>query len=296
MERSRLIVAVSLFAGLVVVLAFLSVYFDRTDNVQATEKGKTYSQESADRVALNFSENDKNTLADEENARVVEFTGEEIERYEISEAGQYILKGRLKGNVHIDVIDETVHLILDGIDIRSDAGPAIFVRSADKVIITVSDGTENSLRDSTNYHDYKGAKACVFSEPDLTINGTGSLYIYGDYRGGVRSRGVLKLLNSNISVRGKSDGVRGNDGVFASSANLAVECEGSGIVSSNSKNGKGNVVFEGGSARIIAGKYGIESSNDIILTDCNTDISGVLSDYKYGNIANEGKEGTRGGN
>lgn len=286
MEKGRRIAAVGIFVALVALLAFLAVLFDRPYDIRALDNEDEFSPSNLESPLFSLSENDKDYVIDEANATIVEFTDEKIERYVITKGGQYVLRGRLVGNVRVDANDEIVHIVLDGLTIKSDAGPAIYVHSADKVIITVSGGSENNFRDSTNYYDYSDSKACIFSNPDLTVNGTGTLYVYGDYKGGIRTRGVLKILGSDINVRGKSDGIRGNDGVYISPADITVECEGSGIVTTNAKKLKGDVMIKGGNIQITAGKYGIESAKDITIIDCNDNIYGVLSGYKYGDSVN----------
>ena len=87
----------------------------------------------------------------------------------ISGAGAYALSGRADGcNIVIDTYDdETVHIILDGAQLYADNGPAIFAKTAAKVILTAADGTENIISDSAQYSTDR--EACIFSDCDLEI-------------------------------------------------------------------------------------------------------------------------------
>ncbi|MCI1398112.1 MAG: carbohydrate-binding domain-containing protein [Lachnospiraceae bacterium] len=68
----------------------------------------------------------------------------------ITEAGVYVLSGTLDdGEIIVDAGDtDKVQLVLDGVDITNADGPAILVRSADKVFVTLTEGSENTLSDT----------------------------------------------------------------------------------------------------------------------------------------------------
>lgn len=276
MLRNRYAAAGLLFIALIVILGVLSVSLRDTaasDRETAEEAGP--SPEETFRITAN----DAGTEITADEAVSVMF-GSDDHAYEITSGGDYVLSGKLNGSVIIDADDEIVHLFMDNVSVRAYEGPALYVISAGKVIITVPEGTESSFRDSTDYSGYKKTKACVFSYPDLTVNGTGKLYVYGDYRDALRSKGVLKILDAELYVRAKDDGVRGNDGLLLMPGTLSVECEATGITTSDSDNGKGDIDIKGGSIHVIAGEYGIRSAGDLSISSCEADIHGVYGEYK----------------
>ena len=63
----------------------------------------------------------------------------------ITNAGRYVVSGTLTdGNISIDAyISSKVWLLLDGVDITSSDNAAIRVEEADKVFLTLADGSEN---------------------------------------------------------------------------------------------------------------------------------------------------------
>lgn len=157
-----------------------------------------------------------------------------------------MLKGSLNGGIYISVYDdEIVHLILTGVEIINENGPAIYVEKAGKAVITMSEETENTLSDGAEYAGSQ--EACVFSNADLTINGAGILNVYGHYHDAIRSKDCLKLIETNVFVRAKNNGIRGNDGVVIKDSRGQIESEGTGILS---KGGMNFVVVEGGNCKM----------------------------------------------
>ncbi len=70
----------------------------------------------------------------------------------ITEAGTYILSGSYEGMIAVEAGEEDkVQLVLDNAAITNDNGPAIYIRSADKVFITAAEGTVNTISDGSDY-------------------------------------------------------------------------------------------------------------------------------------------------
>ena len=175
------------------------------------------------------------------------------------------LSGSLEGQVVIDAEeDELVHLYLDGVEITSPNGPALWVQEAAKVVVTLMSDTENVLADSPNYTDYEETPACLYSVCDLTVNGGGALQVFGYHEDGIRSRDRIKLLGGVLSVQAKGDGIRGNDGIYMQDASVAIESEKNGLRTVNQgADGRGVIEIDGGALSVIAGKNGICSAADV---------------------------------
>ena len=95
----------------------------------------------------------------------------------ITEGGDYLLRGNLQGKILVDAGEHLVHLFLDGVNIEVEEGNALLVQGASKVVLTLMDGTENRLADAPYYRTNEEYDACIYSFPDLTVNGTGSLVL-----------------------------------------------------------------------------------------------------------------------
>ena len=100
----------------------------------------------------------------------------------ITAEGTYVLSGTLTdGQIVVEATDaDKVQLVLNGVTITNNDGPAIYVKQADKVFITLAANSKNVLEDGSTYTLEAGEDepdAVIFSKDDLAINGTGSLSI-----------------------------------------------------------------------------------------------------------------------
>lgn len=199
----------------------------------------------------------------------------------IGKAGTYLLSGKLgQGKLVVSVCeDEIVHLIFDGVEIKSAEGAALYVENAAKVVLTLKEGTENTLSDGPGYDDE--IKACIFSNTDLTINGSGFLAVYGYHADAVRTKDQIKLVGTRIYVKSKKDGIRGNDGVIIYDSEVEAECEGTGILSAGAED---MVVIQGGSCKIIAGENAVAANRYVSISDCRTDLYAVLENVRCDGI------------
>lgn len=196
----------------------------------------------------------------------------------IQKAGDYVLSGSLNGSICIDAEEQIVHLFLADVSVRSSFGPAISVASAGKVIITLLPGSTSTLSDSGYYQPDSEENACIYSECDLTINGSGKLSINGYYKDGIHCKDVVKLLGGELVILAKRDGIRGNDGILSDLEQLTIESEGNGLRSTKTgRNGKGTIEIAGGSISIIAGEYGVTCADALYVRDCNLYINAVIS-------------------
>lgn len=86
----------------------------------------------------------------------------------VSAGGTYVLSGSLQdGRLLIDSPDdEPVRLVLNGADIFSEDGPAIYVKNAKKLVLILAEGTINSISDGSTYssvaNDENKPNAAVF--------------------------------------------------------------------------------------------------------------------------------------
>ena len=184
----------------------------------------------------------------------------------IREGGDHLLYGTLYHPLFIEAEDKLVHLFLDGAEIRSGSGPAINVMSAGKVIITLVEGSENTIRDSQNYHNYDIYEAAISAPCDLTINGTGSLFVYGFYKDAVKSKDILKLNGGTYFVQAKRDGLRGSDGLVLAPEKLTVETERNGLATTKLHSmGKGDMDIREGDIMVTSGKYAVSCTGDVYL-------------------------------
>ena len=241
-------------------------------NEDGTQNGDTSNEGNG-----NTGTPDKETVVDIENSMLIKLddantnVGNSGATYEdgvlsITKSGVYRLQGKLTdGQVYISVEKtETVDLILDGCDITCKTSAAIYCDSADKLYITVNAGTKNTLSDAVNYvYAEVGAdepNACIFSDDDITLRGTGSLSVNGNFKNGISSKNDIKIKELTLSVNAKNTGLRGKDSVEINSGNVTVDAVKDGLKASQTeKADKGYVEINGGTVNITAGDDGIQA-------------------------------------
>lgn len=189
----------------------------------------------------------------------------------IDAKGTYILQGEFSGNVQVALAKtEKAHLILNGASIRSKETAAICISSADKVVITLAEGTENILSDGADYVRESGAEpnACLFSKDDLTINGDGSLTVYGNSNNGIGTKNDLKIVSGNLTISASKNALKGNDSVHILNGSISVVICSDGVKSDNeSEQDKGVVSISGGTLDLNCTDDGIQAVTSITITE-----------------------------
>ncbi|WP_303869112.1 carbohydrate-binding domain-containing protein [Acetobacterium wieringae] len=188
----------------------------------------------------------------------------------ITSEGTYVVTGNLtEGQIRVETTDtEKVQLVLNGVTIHNSSSAPIYLKSADKVFITLAEGTTNTLTDGSEYIqiDDNTVDAVIFSKADLAINGTGTLNITANYKHGIVSKDDLVITSGNFNIssvkaalNGK-DALKIKDGVFNISSS-----DGKGLSSKNdSDTTKGYVYIAGGTFNISNCTEGIEGTAIVI--------------------------------
>lgn len=190
----------------------------------------------------------------------------------ISAAGTYVVSGELMdGSLVVNATDQDkVQVVLAGVTIRNAAGPALEVRQADKVFVTLADGTQNILADGAQYTLVEGEdepNAALFSRGDLTINGAGALVVEGNYRHGVNSKDDLVITGGAITVTAVEDGLRGKDCVKIADGAFTVTAGGDGVKSSNDEDPTcGFVSIDGGTFALNVQDDGVQAATYLRIT------------------------------
>ena len=187
----------------------------------------------------------------------------------ITKAGTYQLSGTLKnGSVVVDAKAAVVRIVLDNAHIRSKNSAPIYVKQADKVIITLPKGTASSLKDTASYtvDEKEEPSAALFSKDDLTINGSGTLNITASYKNGIQCKDTLKLVDTNLNITAENDGIKARDALLIYKGSYMVQAQGAGIVTTNEKE-QGNLCIDQGTFAIEAQQDGLQSAGDLTIYD-----------------------------
>ena len=190
----------------------------------------------------------------------------------IVKEGTYLLSGSLMdGMIVVDTDKESkVQLILDGADIHSQASAPIYIKQADKVFITLADGSSNSLScgESFTAIDENNIDAAIFSKDDLTLNGTGSLTVSSPAGHGIVSKDDLRITGGSYTVTCAGHGFAGNDAVSIADGSFVIQCGKDGIHSENDEDSTLGAVYIG------SGTYRITSDGDGISAGAAMQLSG----------------------
>lgn len=206
-------------------------------------------------------------------------TGVEGDTAIVWSAGTYIVSGTLDdGQIMVNAgAAETVNLVLSGASISCSTSAPIYVVNAEEVVITLAEGTENSITDGAAYvfTDTTSSEpsAAVFSKDDLTIDGSGSLTVNANYNNGIQSKDDLLIRGGSITVNAVSDAIKGKDSVVVTDGTITVNAGSDGIQSNNDVDAeKGYVSIEGGTLNITAAADGIQAETDVLISSGNVTV------------------------
>ncbi len=188
----------------------------------------------------------------------------------ITAPGTYRLSGSLDdGQIVVQTdIEQPVRLILDGVSISNTSSAAIDIEQADKVIIILAEGTTNTLSDGKAYSyataDIDEPNAALFSKADLTISGSGTLSLSGNYADAITSKDGLLIRDAHIEVSAADDGIRGKDYLVIENATISVNAGGDALKSDNDDpEALGAVLIDASSLEINADGDGISAEGTV---------------------------------
>ena len=220
--------------------------------------------------AYEISKCDSITLSDTgctTDSRNVEIDGSTVT---VTGEGDYIVSGALSDGMIIVDVDksEKVQLVLNGVDITSETSAAIYVRKADKVFVTLADGTENTLKNGGTFEeiDDNHIDAVLFSKDDLTLNGTGTLIIDSPADHGIVSKNELTITNGTYRITAASHGMTGKDGVAVADGSFEITAGKDAIQSKNEDDDTlGSVYIADGEFVLNVESDGISAVNEIYI-------------------------------
>lgn len=220
--------------------------------------------------AYEISKCDSITLSDAgctTDSRNVEIDGSTVT---VTGEGDYIVSGTLSDGMIIVDVDrsEKVQLVLNGVEITSETSAAIYVRKADKVFVTLADGTENILKNGGAFEeiDDNHIDAVLFSKDDLTLNGTGTLIIDSPADHGIVSKNELTIANGTYRITAASHGMTGKDGVAVADGSFEITAGKDAIQSKNEDDDTlGSVYIADGEFVLNVESDGISAVNEIYI-------------------------------
>lgn len=243
---------------------------DTTSIFSDRDLDATYDENAAIAIALN---GDSATC----DSDAVTIEGSQIT---IGAEGVYLLSGTLTDGQIVVNAGETdkVQLVLAGADITSSTSAAIYALEADKVFVTLAEGTENVLTNSGEYVaiDDNNIDAVLFAKTDLTLNGSGNLTINAQAGHGVVSKDDLVVTGGNYTITSAGHGLSGKDSIAIADGTFSITSDQDGIHAENSEDPSLGYLY------IAAGNFTIVSQGDAISAQGALQIDGGSYDLYTG--------------
>lgn len=160
----------------------------------------------------------------------------------ITDGGDFTVTGTLENGKIVISTTERVKLRLSGASISCNNDSAIFVEQADKVFITMENGTSNTISS-------KGTEeAAIYSKDDLEIKGNGTLTIISQLSHGIKASDDLNIENGTLIITAARDGIHTNETCDISGGTITITAAKDGIESEE------NLIIRGGNITISAKK------------------------------------------
>lgn len=265
-----------------------TVSFTKSDMFTDRDSDPSYDEEAA--TTITFSESgassssDSVTISDSSTASndsadsdTNDTTDSSCTTVTISEAGTYILTGSASNaQVIIDADTETkIQLVLDDLTLSCESSAPIYVRKADKVFITLADGSSNALATTGEFVaiDDNNIDAVIFSKDDLTLNGSGSLTINSPYGHGIVSKDDLVVTGGTYTMTCAKHGLSGKDSVRILDGTFDLTVTKDGIHASNDDDENlGYIYIAGGTFTINSDDDGMHADSTLYIEDGTIDI------------------------
>ena len=135
----------------------------------------------------------------------------------ISAAGTYVLTGTLADGQVVVAAGENddVRLVLENASISSASTAPVYVKSADKVILSLPEGTESYVADAVTGTDGEDTlTGAIYAACDLSINGSGTLRIEAGANDAISTKDDLRITGGTLEITAADDGLVANDGIL----------------------------------------------------------------------------------
>lgn len=224
-----------------------------------------------------FSDSDRNVEYNEAESTIIQLSDEgsfcdtdtvviDQNTVTITDEGTYLLSGSLSDGmliVNAETTDE-VHLVFNQAAISNQDSAAVYIASADKVFLTLADGTENAVSNGGVYADIDEdtIDVAIFSKADLSFNGTGKLIVTAAAGHGIVSKADLIFADGSYEISAAEHGIEGKDSVRIAEGTYEILSGKDGIHSENDEDETlGFIYLKDGIFKIQSQGDGISAGN-----------------------------------
>ena len=246
-----------------------------------------------------FTKRDTKTDYDEQKAIIIKLNGSSAQASSkkvrisgstvtITEEATYVISGTLNdGMLVVNAADTAkLQLVFKGVNITSKTSAALYIVEADKVFLTLADGSKNSLSNGGSFTaiDDNNIDSALFSKQDLTLNGSGSLTVTSPAGHGIVCKDDLVITGGNYTVYAASHGLDANDSVRIADATLTIDAGKDAIHSENDEDAAKGFVY------ISDGTIKAEAEGDGITAGAYLQVEGGTIDLLVGGGSKNGSK------
>ena len=210
----------------------------------------------------------------------------------ITEEATYVISGTLSDGMIVVNAPETakLQLVFTGINITKSTSAALYIIEADKVFVTLAEGTENTLANGGTFTsiDENNIDGVVYSKQDLTFNGTGSLTVTSPAGHGIVCKDDLVFTGGTYTVNSASHGLDANDSVRIAGASFEIDAGKDVIHCENTDDTSKGFIY------ISSGTVNGEAEGDGIAASAYLQIEGGSFDLLMGGGAENGTKASSG--
>ncbi len=231
-----------------------------SDDVYFTDNDLDSGWDTSDAVYINLDDVGTGNLS----SQVYSLNGSVV----IGAPGKYVVSGTLnEGSLIVDAYDNSkVWILFDNVNISRSDDSCLIVNQADKVFLTLSPSSVNSLNSGSVFSDEAaadGRDGAVFSRDDLTINGSGSLSVKSGYKHAIAANDDLVITGGSLTLSAENDCIHANDSIRVRDASISISSGDDGIAADNED---GWIYIESGDFSIDCADEGIYAPGSLTLS------------------------------
>lgn len=253
--------------------------FTQSKEEQFTDRDQNDSQTEAGEIAVAL----KGDTA-ECSSPLVKIAGNVVT---ICGEGVFRLSGALNGQILIEAGEQDKpRLILDGVTLQAEQTAPLYIKEADKVVITLADGSENTLQNGGSFtaDGDTNIDGTLFSKQDLTLNGAGSLTVSSPAGHGIVCKDDLVFTGGVYNITCASHALDANDSVRMENSSLTAAAGKDGIHAEHAEDASLGYVY------IASGSFDLDVEGDGISAGSTLQIEGGSFDILAGGGSANGEK------
>lgn len=184
----------------------------------------------------------------------------------ITQAGTYVLTGSGKNiKLVVEAADtDQVHLVFQNLTLEGE-GTLLRINKAQEVVISLAEGSQNTLTESQASDDEK-VKATIHSQVPLTLNGTGNLNLTALTKNALEVEDDLKVLGGTYNVKAANHGFKAEGALAIEAATLTIEAGKDGLHAEHDETTeRANISLNPTQLSIAATEDGVDAGNELTI-------------------------------